>query len=156
MVVKKVSFELFPRFIEYIRSRFERAYGPTKNRRGIIAYGQITNNDDLLWENPKYSPKNIFLPHGESIVEIANLEFKPVQPDETKFAIFITPADLNGLYVLDCLFLDRKLPDPYYGAKRKNAFYICIKVPPNPNMFNIETGLNMSEVKGYDLYIVKR
>ncbi len=155
MITKKLSTEQFNEFIGSVIASHDQIIAPKMTDREIVKYLEIKDAKELVWENPTYPPKNYFLPHGEVLVHINDRQFANVDPDNRSRAIFITPADMNGIFVLDHLFLDRELPDPLYRAKRSNTLFICIKTDASKNMFDIETGLNMSHVRAYDLYVEK-
>ncbi len=153
MVAKVLAKSEFKMLFDRLKAKFGTVIGPTLSERGVSFYGDLKIADNLLWELPKYSPKVHFLPHGESLLLIDSLEFKPVKVDNSTRAMFITPVDMMSLSVLDHLFLDKNMPDPFYKTRRKNTFYIVLKVPATQYMFEIETGGSISNLKEYDLYI---
>ena len=106
-----------------------------------------------------YSAKGYFFPEGEALLtfeipgrgEAGTVAIKDHIHD-TKTVIWgIRPCDLNGLKVLDAVFLSEPV-DPYYQARRKNTLLIALNCnQAGKNCFCLSLDAGPCAHEGFDL-----
>jgi sulfhydrogenase subunit beta (sulfur reductase) len=109
-----------------------------------------------LNNNPFFPLKKYFLPNEEPVLKIKNGLTKEPKLKEPKKIIFgARLCDINGLAILDKLYLDQRFVDETYKKRRENTTVIglnCLN-PPSENCFCGSMGL---QKEGYDLLFHER
>lgn len=81
-------------------------------------------------------PKDYFLPRYEVLVKVeqgkegVKLE-TPIPESKPRVMLGAWLPDLQGIQVLDRVFLDKKFTDPYYAARRENTILVAV-MPARP------------------------
>ena len=81
-------------------------------------------------------PKDYFLPRYEVLVKVeqskdgVKLE-SPIPESKPRVMLGAWLPDLQGIQVLDRVFLDKKFTDPYYAARRESTILVAI-MPARP------------------------
>lgn len=127
---------------------------------GNVLFRDVSEGGEITFDylNTTTNPKDFFLPRFETLFRYNKDEIEPVLPDEKSFVVFgIRPCDVQGMTVLDKVFLDEDYPDGYYRDRREKATIVTLACNrPDPTCFcgavgggpAMEEG---SDVMAYDL-----
>ena len=140
-------------------------YAPQKNLGGDIWLEPLTgegrdleealNNMVLGDEDVLISPKDIFFPQLESLLEFKAGKIKEVTESSPKLLFGIKPCDSKGMLFADD-FYKRNFEDKYYLSRIENRLIVvigCIK-PPRPSCFCTSAKTGPFATEGYDLQLV--
>jgi ferredoxin len=99
------------------------------------------------------SPKQVFFPRSETLFVFEGGEIKPGALPEVKRVVFgVRPCDARAAAMLDDVFVDSELPDPYYAARRDNTVLIGLACDTPPSTcFCTAVGGGPFGVDGLDL-----
>ncbi|MBU0666279.1 MAG: 4Fe-4S dicluster domain-containing protein [Nanoarchaeota archaeon] len=96
---------------------------PVKNEN--ISFKPVKKFSEVCFEGRSMFPiKKYFLPTKEAIAEIKNDAFVEKNDFKKRIIFGARLCDLNGLLVLDKLFLDPLYPDKIYAIRRENTILI--------------------------------
>ncbi|MFH2201919.1 MAG: 4Fe-4S dicluster domain-containing protein [Elusimicrobiota bacterium] len=161
MIYRVITKREFRKFVEGLM-RDNQAIGPKRvasDRRGkpIYQFSEVRSYDemDLDYDLTYSSIKNFFLPFKE---ELSRYEFTDKDWEQKieyrvnpRVIIGLRPHDINGLAVLDKVFMFGTYPSPYYIARRKNTFIIGMDHLPPPDCFS--DSMNQHFVRrGFNLF----
>jgi ferredoxin len=95
----------------------------------------------------------VFFPRSETLFVFEGGEIKPGSlPDEQRVVFGLRPCDARAAVMLDNVFIDSDLPDPYYAARRDNTVLIGLACDEPPSTcFCTAVGGGPFEVEGLDL-----
>jgi len=123
-IKKKDLFKLFER----LNKDYE-IIAPVKNSSDYnfqVINSEVLDLSDYI--NTRYSAKKFFLPSPEKIFNFTkNKRLKILSNVESKKRLIfgMRPCDVNGLLVLDKIFID-DYPDPFYKNRRENTVIISL------------------------------
>lgn len=124
---------------------------PRKSRKLEEALKNVVLGD----EDVLMSPKDIFFPQLESLLEFKADKIKEVTESSPKLLFGIKSCDLKGMLFVDDFFR-RNFEDKYYLSRIENRFVVvigCIK-PPRPSCFCTSANTGPFAREGYDLQLV--
>jgi len=140
-------------------------YAPQKNLGGDIWLEPLTgegrdleealNNMVLGDEDVLISPKDIFFPQLESLLEFKAGKIKEVTESSPKLLFGIKPCDSKGMLFADD-FYKRNFEDKYYLSRIESRLIVvigCIK-PPRTSCFCASAKTGPFATEGYDLQLV--
>lgn len=111
---------------------------------------------DLNSENPFFPIKKYFLPNEEVLLKIKNGKTKEVKLKPTKRIIFgARLCDINGVAIMDKLFLNHEYPDDNYKEKRDNTIIIGINCLTPPSEYCFCGSMDLKK-EAYDLMLHER
>ncbi|MFH1589443.1 MAG: 4Fe-4S dicluster domain-containing protein [archaeon] len=124
----------------------------------ITRFQVVENVDDvdLKSGNPFFPIKKYFLPNEEVLFNIEKGKTKEVKLKPVKRIIFgARLCDINGIAILDRLYLSRKFTDKIYKQKRENTIIVGVNclTPPSENCFCGSMDLQKTT---YDLLLHER
>jgi formate hydrogenlyase subunit 6/NADH:ubiquinone oxidoreductase subunit I len=161
MIYKTITKSEFKKFITGLIKQNE-TIGPklidkTVDGKPIYQFKEVESFDemDLDYTVTYSSVKNFFLPFREELSEFSftddDWEQKIKYRVNPRVIIGVRPCDINGLGILDKIFINGNFPSPYYIARRKNTFLIGMDHEPLEDCFCESMGHN-SVRDGFNLF----
>jgi sulfhydrogenase subunit beta (sulfur reductase) len=99
-------------------------------KEGVLLYQPVQSSADLLWEftRPVLPVKSFFFPPTEPLLAIEKtaeqVRLVETLPDDRPVIFGVRPCEARGVRILDSLFLDPAMKDPYYARRRENTAMI--------------------------------
>ena len=161
MIYKTITKSEFKKFVSGLIKDNE-AIGPklvekTSDGTPVYQFKEVHSYDemDLDYTITGSSVKNFFLPFREELSEFSfsdddweqSIRYR-VNP---RVIIGLRPCDINGLAILDKIFMHGAFPSPYYIARRKNTFIIGMDHEPLEDCFCESMGQNVVR-DGFNLF----
>lgn len=161
MIYKTITKKDFKTFIEGLIED-NQTIGPKQvatdaNGKPIYKFVEVRSYDelDLDYTTTYSSVKNFFLPFRE---ELARFEFGDSDWEQKieytvhpRVIVGLRPCDINGLLILDKVFVTGAFPSPYYIARRRNTFIVGMDHEPLEDCFC--DSLNQHAVRaGFNLF----
>lgn len=118
-------------------------------------YMKVEKESELPFDyiNTQYPPKRFFIPDGETLFTVRKTNDSEVNADigrKKRILFGVRPCDVNGLLVLDRLFI-KSIKDPYYSAGRKGTMIFAVECEKTgPNCMCKDFGTEKVE-SGFDL-----
>ncbi len=141
-------------------------YAPQKNLGGDVLFDMLPKQSkelDKALENialddidTVISPKDIFFPQLESMLEFNNGKIHETPESSPKLLFGVRACDLKGILFADD-FYKRNIEDKYYLSRIKDRLIVvkgCIK-PPRPTCFCTSAKTGPFAKGGYDLQLVE-
>jgi len=132
-------------------SHDHRVYAPSQ-AKDCVKWRRYQEGVDvkLDYETTTTSPKHLFFPPRERILEYQKDEVDVLGFDESQILFGAHLYDVQALEILDKVFTDEYV-DNYYARRRENTLVVAVNHGEVPNAFYHELGLELNE--GYDLYL---
>ncbi len=136
-------------FLEKLKQNGE-LFAPVKT--DMLRFQKIDDVKDVCLEgNPFFPLKKFFLPKKEKLLQISKGVAKGIKPEKEKKIIFgARLCDINGLRVLDKLFLEGEYPDENYSQRREDITVIGLNCNEPPSKYCFCESMDLKKV-GYDL-----
>jgi ferredoxin len=99
-------------------------------RDGVLLYRPAGGAGDLAWEftRPVLPVKEFFFPPTERLMTIERagqqIRLAETMPEGRQVVFGVRPCEARGVHLLDSLFLNPALKDPYYARRRENVAMI--------------------------------
>lgn len=96
----------------------------------VLLYRPVGSAADLLWDftRPVLPVKEFFFPPTERLLTIEKtgqgVRLSETLPEGRRVIFGVRPCEARGVDILDSLFLDPELKDPYYARRRENTAMI--------------------------------
>ncbi len=120
---KFIKKEVFNFFVQFLRDSFE-VIAPVGG--DIVRFKAVEDGDKVVFELPRYPPKEFFLPHKEKIFCFStDGKIKEIKPKIKNRVIFLRKCDAAALVMLDKVMLGDS-PDTYYKLRREKTMIIEI------------------------------
>ncbi|MBC8500761.1 MAG: 4Fe-4S dicluster domain-containing protein [Nanoarchaeota archaeon] len=151
-VLKK---EDYKKFLQLLKSKAELVAPITTD---MTRFEVVEDIDDINLEggNPFFPIKKYFLPNKETLLKIKNGNTKVIEKKPKKRIIFgARLCDINGIAILDKLFLDHKYPDENYKKKRENTIIIGVNCLTSPSEYCFCGSMDLKK-EAYDLLLHER
>ncbi len=106
-------------------------------------------------------PKGIFHPPWERLLAARRngdgYVVEEARPEGPPAALLgLRPCDLAGIRILDRVFLEGEVRDPYYAARREGAFLLVVHcTDPGPTCFCASVGTGPRAREGFDLALTE-
>lgn len=142
------------KFLEKLKSKGE-LIAPVKT--DMVRFQKVEKVQDVCFEsNPFFPIKKYFLPNKENLLQIkSGLTKKVISVKENKIIFGARLCDINGLRVLDKLFLRGDYPDQSYAARRENIIVIGLNCNEPPSEFCFCESMSLQK-ECYDLLFVDK
>ncbi|NIM19966.1 MAG: hydrogenase [Candidatus Latescibacteria bacterium] len=145
MIYKVITKAEFKKFVSSL-IRDNQTIGPKqvdtdKDGRPIYHFVEVHSYDemDLDYTITYYSVKRFFLPFREELSRFEFEEYDWRQKIEyrvhPRVIIGVRPCDINGLAILDRIFIEGAYPSPYYIARCRNTFIAGMDHEPLEDCF---------------------
>lgn len=117
--------------------------------KDVSQAGKVTFN----YLNSITNPKALFLPQFETLFYFRKDELIPARLNEKPFVVFgIRPCDVQGIAVLDRVFLNGDYPDVYYRTRREKGVIVTLACHrPDPTCFCAGVGGGPAREEGSDV-----
>ncbi|MBC8495300.1 4Fe-4S dicluster domain-containing protein [archaeon] len=151
-VLKK---EDYNKFLQHLKDEGE-LIAPVTTK--MVRFETVKNirDIDLNSGNPFFPIKKYFLPNKEALLKIRSGETKSVDKVEKKKLIFgARLCDINGIAILDELFLNHEYADEAYKKRRDSIIIIGINCHTPPSKYCFCESMDLKK-EGYDLLLHKR
>lgn len=151
-VLKK---EDYKKFLRLLKSKAE-LVAPVKTDMTRFQVVEDINDIDLNSGNPFFPIKKYFLPNQEVLLKIRNGETKENKSKPKKRIIFgARLCDINGIAILDKLYLYHEYPDDNYRKRRDNTIIIGVNCLKPPSKYCFCSSMNLQK-ETYDLLFHER
>ncbi|AFK22707.1 NAD(P)-dependent hydrogenase/sulfhydrogenase 2 subunit beta [Pyrococcus sp. ST04] len=147
----KLSSENFSEFFESLKE-IGKIYGPVKHN-STYTFEHVDNVKDLAlkYRRTILPPKKFFVKPRDQLFRLKQNTWEEVK-DVEKFVLFgVHSCDIHGLKILDRVYLQDPI-DPYYKARRDNAFIVGISCMPDEYCFCKSLGTDFA-MDGFDLFL---
>ncbi len=136
--------------------------GHDQQERPLFDFAVSRNFAELRldYDQTLHSVKNFFLPYREDLCSFSfPKDGTGNWHKEVDYGVYVPlvflglhPCDINALNKLDKVLLEGRYPNPFYGAKRANAFIVGYSCTPQPFCFCRSMGTD-SVLRGFDLFL---
>jgi sulfhydrogenase subunit beta (sulfur reductase) len=127
---------------------------------GIVLYRPVTKSEEVAKEfiRPILSVKEVFFPPTEHLLSIekagGEIHLRETLPEGKTIVFGVRPCDARGARLLDAMFLDPALPDPYYARRRAETTLIGLACKePGPTCFCTSVGGAPDDPTGMDVML---
>jgi sulfhydrogenase subunit beta (sulfur reductase) len=147
----KENLDLFAALLQ----QFGEVHAPVRKRDGLVFQRLERWSDaEVKYTRTLLPPKKYFLPQREPLFSYSAQGYAPTLEDpQQRIVLFgVHACDLNGLNILDEVFLNGVYPDPYYRARRQNVALIGIDCIPDEHCYCRSMRADFVE-KGFDLFL---
>jgi ferredoxin len=103
-------------------------FGPVK-QDGNVVFKDVSQSGDITFDyiNSKTNPKELFLPQSEILFDFRKDKVIPKPQALEKFVVFgIRPCDVQGILMVDKVYLTEDLKDVHYLARRENGIIVTL------------------------------
>lgn len=144
------------RFGELIESTAKnyKFFGPVEED-GNVVFQDLSSSGKITFDylNARTNPKGLFFPQSEVLFHFKKDEVTSVPRAEEKFVVFgIRPCDVQGLLVVDQVYLSDDFTDVYYLGRRENGTIITLACQqPCPTCFCAGVGGGPAREDGSDV-----
>ncbi|MDO8684784.1 MAG: 4Fe-4S dicluster domain-containing protein [Armatimonadota bacterium] len=127
---KVISKDKLIQWIDSLRQTYE-VVGPVKAADGPAAFTDVDSHSEIVLNNAAWTlpPKDYLLPRTETLV-VYNEKSEdeqirvPLAEDKPRIMMGLRACDARAIAVLDHVYLDGELKDPYYAARRKGMIMV--------------------------------
>lgn len=141
---------------------FEQVLMAPQFKEDVLLYQPVRSSADLLWDfsRPVLPVKSFFFPPTESLMLIekaaGQVQLVETLPDERLVIFGVRPCEARGVQILDRLFLDSAVKDPYYARRRENAAMIGLACREmGDTCFCTSTGSAPDDPDGVDVMLAE-
>jgi ferredoxin len=161
-VLKKIALSKLQEFLAALMAQ-GKLYAPV-NGQGGINFEEIKKAEDVTLDfyNTVLSPKALFFPQIEQMVryrmEKEKTETDIVPPDSSpQILLGVRPCDVKSFEIMDLLFEDSGILDPYWVERRKNTTIIGYAFDSvDPVDFYNTFGIHAADPSGSDIFMIKK
>ncbi|MFB3925240.1 MAG: 4Fe-4S dicluster domain-containing protein [Syntrophales bacterium] len=160
-MLKKIALEKIGDFINALMEK-GKLFAPVKDNGGVN-FREIRNAADVTLDfyNTVTSPKSLFFPQIEDMIkyrlekegpvaEPVSLEIKP------QVVLGVRPCDVRSFEVMDYLFRDGGIVDPYWEERRRNTTIIGYAFDSvDPVDFYNTFDIHAADPRGSDIFMIK-
>lgn len=148
-------------FVDQLLQDFE-VFAPVTNK-DLLCFQPIHQSGDLTlnFSNTVKPPKEIFFPQTECLFCASCDDRKagviplPTESSTPRILFGVRPCDARSFHLLDHVFLEDRLPDPYYAERRASTLIIAVGCnQPDPTCFCSSVGGNPFDETGSDLLLI--
>jgi len=138
-------------------------YAPVQGKGGVN-FEEIKNAGDVTLDfyNTVLSPKSVFFPQTEAMVKYKigkdKTDTELVPPATSPQILFgVRPCDVLSFEIMDLLFEDSGLLDPYWVERRKNTTIIGFAFDAvDPVDFYNTFGIHAADSSGSDIFMIRK
>lgn len=127
MKEKTIEKKRFKNLIDMAAKKYK-VFAPVKDD-GKIVFKNVSKTGDVIFDyvNSKINPKDLFFPQTEVLYDFKKDDILQNSLPAEKFVIFgIRPCDVQGILVVDKVYLDDNFKDVYYLARRENGIIVSL------------------------------
>lgn len=142
-----------------------RVMAPVQEGNSVVYRDYDAEHPPVLNDQTAASPKAVVFPQTEDLLKYRlertadshgnrAVELEPVYPNESIFVFGASPCGARGLTTIDPVFINERIVDPYYKARRDNsviASVVCLT--PGNACFCHWVGGAPDDPKGSDLML---
>ena len=127
---KVIAKDKMAQWLQSLRGTYE-IVGPVKPQEGQAAFMDTDSNSEIVLDNAAWllPPKDYLLPRTETLVvfdpkDEADPIKAPLAEDKPRLMMGLRACDARAIAVLDKVYLDGDVKDPYYEARRKSMVMV--------------------------------
>ncbi len=127
MKEKTIQKKKFRELIEIAGKKYK-FFGPV-NEDGNVMFKDVSESGDIKFDyiNSKTNPKGLFFPQSEALFDFKKDEVVSKPLPEEKFVVFgIRPCDVQGILVVDKVYVAEEFKDVNYLARRENGIIVSL------------------------------
>ncbi|MCX6345031.1 MAG: 4Fe-4S dicluster domain-containing protein [Armatimonadetes bacterium] len=129
---KVISQDKISDFLNSLMAKYT-VVAPMPRHDAPAEFRELKSGDQPIIDgsSPMMPPKDFFLPRYEVLVNVqmgkdgVKLD-SPIPEAKPRVLLGAWLPDLQGIQVLDRVFLDKKFTDPYYAARRENTILVAV------------------------------
>lgn len=150
----KFNYEQFDAFIGTLKEEFK-IFAPVRLKgmgrfsdTDVVRYGEINKAVEIVTdEKSGFSPKEILFPITQTLFYFFNGEDKEPREEKDKVIIFLRPCDINGMEILDNVFLyNGRFKDTYYEKLRRKVYFFMLECKESfDNCFCVSMNTNRTD-----------
>lgn len=127
MKEKLIEKKKFRNLIEAVGKKYK-IFAPVEED-GNAAFKDISKSGDVTFDytNSRTNPKGLFFPQSEILFNFKKDEVISKPLSEEKFVVFgIRPCDVQGVLMVDKVYLSEDFKDVYYLRRRENGVIVSL------------------------------
>lgn len=144
-------------------AKTRRVMVPVKEGNAVMFRDFEPDAPIILGDQTSASPKSVIFPQTEFLLRYRQqrtadeqgtrqIEFEPVYPDEDALLFGANPCGARGLHIMDPVFINDRIVDPYYHGRRSRARIVTIACRvPGAACFCNWTGGAPNSTEGADM-----
>ncbi len=161
-MLKKIAADKLGQLVAALMEK-GKVFAPVSGKGGAN-FEEITNAGDatLDFYNTVLSPKSLFFPQTERMIRYriekdkTESEVLPVE-SASQILLGVRPCDVRSFEIMDLLFEDGGLLDPYWVARRKQTTIIGYAFDTvDPVDFYNAFGIGAADSEGSDVFMVRK
>ncbi|OPY90404.1 MAG: Anaerobic sulfite reductase subunit A [Syntrophaceae bacterium PtaU1.Bin231] len=160
-MLKKIALEKFGELVAALMGK-GKLFAPVKGNGGVN-FEEIKNAGDVTLDfyNTVMSPKSIFFPQTEDMVKYRigkdSTDSEIVPPAAgPQILLGVRPCDVRSFEIMDLLFEDSGIIDPYWVERRKSTTVIGFAFDSvDPVDFYNTFGIHAADPRGSDVFMIK-
>ncbi len=161
-MLKKIALDKFGDFVAALMGK-GKLFAPVKGNGGVN-FEEIKNAGDVTLDfyNTVLSPKSLFFPQTDDMVkynvgkEKVDAETVPVDA-APQILLGVRPCDVKSFEIMDLLFEDSGIIDPYWVERRKNTTIIGYAFDSvDPVDFYNTFGIHAADPSGSDVFMIRK